>query len=70
MYDVKYSKKMQDRFNAIYMVKNFFLKENTIHPMASQKEPVQIINKLGDCCNYETVLKVESAHAELPQEPN
>ena len=36
--------------------------------MTGQKAPIQIINKLGDCCNYDTVLKVEIAQAELSQE--
>ena len=26
------------------------------------------MNKLGNCCSYETVLKVETAQAELSQE--
>ena len=46
---------------------NFFL-GNTIDTMAGQKAPIQIMNKLGNCCSYETVLKVETAQAELYQE--
>ena len=60
---------MQDRFNVIYMLKNVFLNRNTIHTIAGQKEPLQIINRLGNCYRYKTALKVETAHAELSQEP-
>lgn len=45
-----------------------FLIGNAIHTMTSQKAPTQIINKLGNCCSYERVLKVENAHEELSQE--
>ena len=36
--------------------------------MPGQKVSIQIMNKLGDCCSYETVLKVETAQAELSRE--
>ena len=36
--------------------------------MTGQKAPIQIMNKLGNYCSYETVLKVETAQAELSQE--
>ena len=36
--------------------------------MAGQKAPIQIINKLGNCCSYETVLKAGTAQEELYQE--
>ena len=36
--------------------------------MTGQKAPIQTMKKLGNCCNYETVLKVETAQAELSQE--
>ena len=36
--------------------------------MTGQKAPLKIMNKLGNCCSYETVLKVETAQAELSQE--
>ena len=45
-----------------------FLIGNAIHTMTSQKAPTQIINKLGNCCSYERVLKVENAQEELFQE--
>ena len=35
--------------------------------MTGQKAPIQIINKLGDCCNYDTVF-CGNAQAELSQE--
>ena len=36
--------------------------------MTGQKAPIHIMNKLGNCCSYQTVLKVETAQAELYQE--
>ena len=36
--------------------------------MTGQNAPIQIMNKLGNCDSYETVLKVETAQAELSQE--
>ena len=36
--------------------------------MTGQKAPIQIMNKLGNCCSHVTVLKVETAQAELSQE--
>ena len=36
--------------------------------MVGQKAPIQIMNKLGNSCSYETVLKLETARAELSQE--
>ena len=50
------------------MFKNDFLIGNTIHTMRGQKAPIQIINKIGNCCSYETVIKLETAQAEVSQE--
>ena len=36
--------------------------------MTGQKAPTQIRNNLGNCCRYETVLKVETAQDQLSQE--
>ena len=36
--------------------------------MTGQKAPTQIRNNLGNCCHYETVLKVETAQDQLSQE--
>ena len=36
--------------------------------MTGQNAPIQMMNKLGNCCSYETVLKVETAQVELSQE--
>ena len=36
--------------------------------MTGQKVPIQVMNKLGNCYSYETVLKVETAQAELSKE--
>ena len=36
--------------------------------MTGQKAPIQTMNKLGNCCSYKTVLKVETAQGELSQE--
>ena len=36
--------------------------------MTGQKAPIQIMNKLGNCCSHVTVLKVETAQAELSSE--
>ena len=36
--------------------------------MTGQKAPIEIMNKLGNCCSYETVLKVATEQVELSQE--
>ena len=36
--------------------------------MTGQKALIQIMNKLGNCCSYDTVLKMETAQAELSEE--
>ena len=36
--------------------------------MTGQKALIQIMNKLGNCCSYEKVLKLETAQGELSQE--
>ena len=36
--------------------------------MTGQKALIQIMNKLGNCYSYDTVLKMETAQAELSQE--
>ena len=36
--------------------------------MTGQIALIQIMNKLGNCCSYDTVLKMETAQAELSEE--
>ena len=49
------------------MLKIFFLIGNTIYTMTDQKAPMHIINKLGNCCDYETILEVELHKQNYPK---
>ena len=37
------------------------------HGMTGLRKPVDILSRLGHCCNYDTVRKVETGQEELAQ---
>ena len=39
-----------------------------LHNLTGQKKPVQILNKLGHCIEYNAACEIETAHAEAVQQ--
>eukprot|EP00794_Sanderia_malayensis_P011485 gene11485-12682_t len=61
----------QDLLHAIskgkFMTAKHTLIAAALYSLTGQKLPIKILSKYGNSCSYETVLKIETAQAELVQ---